>query len=65
VAQAQVPELHQELLDSEYPQVLKDWLLVTRAQKMEEIFSLHMYEISFIVYIVAFEVKDVQWGIVR
>ena len=32
---------------------------------MEEMFSLHMYEISFTVHIVAFEVKDVQWGIVR
>ena len=34
--------------------MLKDGLLVTGAQQLEGIFSLHMYEISFIIYIVGF-----------
>jgi hypothetical protein len=46
-AQAQVLELHQEGLDSEIPQVLKDCLLVTGAQQLEETFSLQKYEISY------------------
>jgi len=46
-----------DVLDSEISHVLKDELLVTVAQQLEEIFSIHMYEISFIVYIVVFGVK--------
>jgi len=37
--------------------VLKDGFLVTGAQQLEEIFGLHMYEISFNIYIVGLGVK--------
>jgi len=57
IGHAQVHQLQQQGLDSEYPQVLKDGLLVTGAQQLEEIFSLHTYELSFIIYIIGFGVK--------
>ena len=50
----QIPKFYQEVLDSEFPQVLKDGLLVTGAQQLEEIFSLHKNELSLIVYIIVF-----------
>jgi hypothetical protein len=34
--------------------VIKDGLLVTGAEQLREIFSLHTYEISFVVYIDGF-----------
>ena len=46
-----------EVLDSEYPKVLKNGFLVTGAQQLQEIFSLHKYEISFIICIIGFGVK--------
>ena len=38
--------------------MLKDALLVTGAQQIEEIFSLHKYEISFIIYSFGFEITS-------
>ena len=51
MVQDQVLEFYQEVLDSEFPQVLKD---VTGARQLEEIFSLHKNELSLIVYIIVF-----------
>jgi hypothetical protein len=44
-AQSLVPELHQEVLNSVFPQVLKDGFIVTGAQQLEENFSRQKYEI--------------------
>jgi archaellum component FlaF (FlaF/FlaG flagellin family) len=47
-AQAQFPNLQHEVLGCEFSQVLKDGILVTEDQQQEEIFGLHMYEISLL-----------------
>lgn len=46
-----------DVLDSEFSHVLKDGLLVTLHQQVEEIFCIHMYEISFIICIVVSGLK--------
>ena len=57
-AQAQVPELRQEILDHEFPKSVKDGSLIEGDHQLEEIFILHMQEISFIIYIIGFGVKE-------
>jgi hypothetical protein len=57
LAHAQVPQMHQGVLESENHRVLKDELLLIGVKQLQIIFNLRGYEIDFYIYHSAFDKK--------
>jgi hypothetical protein len=63
LAQAQVHQIHQAVLNSENHRVIKDGILIIGVQQRQEIFSYRNYEIAFLIYLSEFGGNTIQCGI--